>query len=151
MKRLIVLALAALLLAGPALGADKVEVSGDSFVVDEAKSQSVFSGNVVVSHPSVKVWASQVEVQYGAGGPSDIKSFVARGAVKLETREQTATGDLAVFDPRTQILTLSGNVKVTNATGTVDAPQLTVDIKNNTSTFTGSKSGGRVTGVFTAP
>lgn len=150
MKRLAICLLAGLMLTGPALAQGRVEVTGDSFVVDEAASQSVFSGNVVVNHPNVKVWASTVEVQYGSGGPSDIKSFVARGRVKLETKDQVATGDLAVFDPKTQILKLTGNVKVTNASGTVDAPALSVDIKNNKSTFTGTK-GGRVTGVFTAP
>lgn len=150
MKRLLAGLAITLALAFPALGQGKVTVDGDSFVVDEAKGQSVFSGNVVVNHPNVKVWAGKVEVRYGAGGPSDVQSFVARDSVRIETKDQTATGDLAVFDPRTQILTLTGHVKVTNSAGTVDAPELTVDIKNNKSTFTGAK-GGRVTGVFSAP
>ena len=138
------------LLCAPAWAQAKVEVTGDSFVVDEASGQSVFSGNVVVVHPSVTVRAEKVVVHYGAGGPSNIESFTATGNVRLKTPDQTATGDKATFDPTTQLLRLTGNVVVNNASGTLNAPELVVDLKNNTSTFTGT-TGGRVTGVFTAP
>lgn len=141
--------LAGALAIGPA-SAQEVKVTGDSFTVNEATSEAVFSGNVAVVHPTVKVWADKVEVRYGDGGPTSVQSFTASGHVRLQTSEQTATGERAVFDPATQILRLTGNVKVTNASGTVGAPELVVDIKNNTSTFTGNK-GGRVTGVFTTP
>lgn len=143
------LLIAVTLVSGPAR-AQEVRVSGDSFTVNEATSEAVFSGNVAVVHPTVKVWADKVEVRYGDGGPTSVQSFTASGKVRLETSEQTATGDRAVFDPKTQILRLTGNVKVTNASGTVAASELVVDIKNNTSTFSGS-NGGRVTGVFTTP
>ena len=97
--------------AAPAsLGNGKITVTADNFVVDEAKSTATFSGNVYVVHPKVKVWADTVVALYGAGGASDIKSFTATGHVRLVTTSQTATGERAVFDPKTQILTLTGNV-----------------------------------------
>jgi lipopolysaccharide export system protein LptA len=39
-------------------------------------------------------------------------------------------------------------VKITNASGTMSGPELVLDLKGNTSTFS-SNGGGRVTGVFT--
>jgi lipopolysaccharide export system protein LptA len=128
---------------------DKVAITADLFTLNEAGREAVFTGNVVVNHPSVKVWASKVVANYGAGGTTDIENFEATGAVKLQTPDQTATGERAVFTPGDQLLRLTGNVKVTNAGGTVDAGELVVNLATNVSTFTGGK-GGRVTGVFTA-
>ena len=147
-RLLLILACSALL--QPAFAQQPVEISADLFTVDETTQQAVFTGNVVVVHPTVKVWANKVTALYGAGGTSDIESFEASGAVRLETADQDATGDTAVFTPGDQLLRLTGNVKVTNTAGTVDAGELVVNLATNVSTFTSSGSGGRVTGVLTS-
>jgi lipopolysaccharide export system protein LptA len=141
--------LATLLAGAPALAQTQVQISADLFTVEEGRQQAVFTGNVVVMHPSVNVEAEKVVATYGAGGTSDIKSFEATGNVKLATAEQTATGQRAVFTPGDQLLRLTGNVQVSNAAGTVNAEELVVNLATNVSTFTASK-GGRVTGVFTS-
>jgi lipopolysaccharide export system protein LptA len=144
------LAIALALLAHPALAQQPVQITADMFTVDENTRESVFTGNVVVIHPNVKVWAEKVVAIYGEAGPSEVESFVASGAVRLETSEQDATGDRAVFTPADQLLRLTGNVKVVNSSGTVDAGELVVNLATNVSTFTNAGSGGRVTGVFTS-
>lgn len=151
MKLLAVLALnIALLLPVAALAQNPVEISADLFTMNEDAHEAVFTGNVVVKHPVVTVWAPKVVATYGEGGTSDIKTFEASGGnVRLKTDDQDATGDRAVFTPADQLLRLSGNVKVTNASGTVDASELVVNLATNVSTFT-SSGGGRVTGVFTS-
>ncbi|MDB5562462.1 MAG: hypothetical protein JWN11_1880 [Hyphomicrobiales bacterium] len=135
--------------AAPPLDTGKhpVKVTADNFAIDEATHEAVFTGNVLVIHPRVTVWAAKVTAEYGSGGPSDVKTFIATGSVKLKTKDQTATGDKAVFDPKTQLLHLTGNVLVVNASGKVNSPELVVDLDKNTSVFTGTK-GGRVTSVF---
>ncbi|QDZ12383.1 LptA/OstA family protein [Devosia ginsengisoli] len=148
-KRLF-LAVALAILAHPALAQQEVQITADLFTVDENTRESVFTGNVVVIHPNVKVWAEKVVAVYGEDGPSDVESFVASGSVRLETDEQNATGDQAVFTPGDQLLRLTGNVQVINASGTIDAGELVVNLATNVSTFTSSGSGGRVTGVFTS-
>jgi|SRR5215217_8105202 len=149
MKRPFLLLALMLLLAAPAAGQQKVEITADLFTVDENTQEAVFTGNVLVVHPSVKVWAEKVVAIYGAGGASDIESFVATGAVRLVTSDQDATGERAVFTPADQMLRLTGNVLVTNAGGTIGAGELVVNMATNVSTFT-SSGGGRVTGVFTS-
>lgn len=144
------LAAALLLMAQPAFAQQPVQITSDLFTVDEKTQEAVFTGNVVVIHPTVKVWADKVIAVYGEAGPSDIESFIASGSVKLETPEQTATGDRAVFTPGDQLLRLTGNVQVINAGGTIQAGELVVNMATNVSTFTSSGSGGRVTGVFTS-
>lgn len=128
--------------------ADPVNITAEKFVVDEAAHVATFTGKVVVKRQNLTVWAPKVVVDYGEGGPSNIKTFTASGGVRIKTTEQDATGDRAVYDPRTQILRLTGNVIVTSASGTVAGPDLVIDLKNNVSTFSGGKSG-RVSGVFT--
>ncbi|WP_052951624.1 lipopolysaccharide transport periplasmic protein LptA [Devosia soli] len=133
----------------PALAQTPVQITADTFVVEETSNQAVFTGNVVVKHPTVNVWADKVVATYGEGGTSDIETFEATGNVKLETDEQTATGEKAVFTPADQLLRLTGNVQVTNSGGTVNAAELVVNLETNVSTFTAGQ-GGRVTGVFTS-
>lgn len=135
------------LLVAPSLGQDKVQITADDFTLTEATHEAIFTGNVLVVHPSVTVKAAKVVATYGDGGTSDIETFEALGNVTLTTPEQTATGERAVFNPADQLLRLTGNVRVVNATGTVDASELVVNLATNTSTFT-SGGGGRVTGVF---
>ncbi|SEP62958.1 lipopolysaccharide export system protein LptA [Devosia sp. YR412] len=147
-RLLLIIALA--LSALPAFAQQPVEITSDLFTVDETTRNAVFTGNVVVIHPTVKVWADKVVAIYGEGGTSDIESFVATGSVRLVTDEQDATGDRAVFTPADQMLRLTGNVNVVNSGGTVAAGELVVNLETNVSTFTSSGSGGRVTGVFTS-
>lgn len=135
--------------AGAALAVGKVQISADTFIVTETSHEAVFTGNVVVVHPSVTVHADKVVAGYGEGGTSDIRTFVATGKVQLQTPDQNATGERAVFTPADQLLRLTGNVLVTNSGGTVASSELVVNLKTNVSTFS-SGSGGRVTGVFTS-
>ena len=145
---------AALLLASlaaplPALAADKVVITGDSFVVDDAKHQAVFTGNVVVTQAQMKLTADKVVAYYGSGGARNITSVEALAHVKIVNPTETAVGERAVYDPKARLLRLTGNVVVNNATGQVQGAELVIDLNKNTSVFTGNKKGGRVTGVFT--
>jgi lipopolysaccharide export system protein LptA len=134
--------------ASPA-ATEKVVVTGDHFVVDDARHQATFSGNVVVEETGITLKANQVVGLYGASGPSSISSFEATGNVVLITPDQQATGDKAVFDPKTRLLTLTGNVVVTSKSGQVQSTRLVVDLRTKKSTFSAG-GGGRVTGVFTS-
>ena len=132
---------------GGALAQSETKVTGDTFVIDEAKGVATFTGNVEINRKGLQVWAQKVVIEYGAGGPEDVQTFVATGKVRLKTKDQDATGDKAVFDPNTNMLHMTGNVVVVNATGTLTGPELTVNLADNSTVFNSGK-GGRVTGVF---
>lgn len=149
MMRLAAALVLACVVAGPALAQeDKVKVTADTFVVNEANSSATFSGNVVVVRSDLTVWADEVDITYGDGGMQSIKVMTATGHVRLKTSDQTATGERATFTPSTQVLRLSGNVTVVNSSGTLNGPELVLNLADNTTTFKGGK-GGRVTGEFT--
>jgi lipopolysaccharide export system protein LptA len=150
MLRPLLLVATLLLATTPSWAQQQVSITADLFTIDEATREAVFTGNVVVKHPTVTVNAPKVIAHYGDGGTSDIESFEAFGpGVELITSEQTATGDRAVFTPADQLLRLTGNVSVVNASGTVQANELVHNLDTNQSTFSAG-GGGRVTGVFTS-
>jgi lipopolysaccharide export system protein LptA len=138
----------ALLLPAAAQEKDPVNITADQFVVDDVKRVATFTGQVVVKRKALTVWAPKVVVEYGADGPSSIKSFVASGGVRIKTDDQDATGDYAIYDPAAETLKITGNVMVINASSTVGGPDLLINLRTNTTTFSGGGSGGRVTGVF---
>ncbi len=125
------------------------QIVADQFVVRDAENKSEFIGNVIVTQPDLNVWADKVVVNYGAGGTSDIKTFIATGNVKIQSESQTATGKRAVYDPSTRILHLTGDVVVINDGGSVVSQELFVNLATNITTFTSGGTGERVTGLFT--
>jgi lipopolysaccharide export system protein LptA len=132
----------------PSTQSGPIKVTGDTFVIDEANGQATFSGNVEIVRNGLTVWAQTVVIKYGAG-VEDVQSMVATGKVRLKTEDQDATGEKATFDPVTQMLHMTGNVVVVNATGTLTGPSLTVNLADNSTVFEGGKGkGGRVTGTF---
>ncbi len=147
--RILALAALALLLAAAA-PADPIRITSDQFVVDDSQHLATFTGTVVVTRATLTVWADKVVVTYGAAGPSSIESFTASGGVRIKTRDQTATGDQAVYDPKAQILHLTGHVMLQTGKGSVGSPDLLIDLRSSLTTFSSGK-GGRVSGVFTAP
>ncbi|MEQ1768486.1 MAG: LptA/OstA family protein [Devosia sp.] len=150
MRRLLVALFLSLAFTANALPqAAPVEITADNFAVEQSAKKATFTGNVVVRREGMTLWAGKVTVDYGSGGLSNIVGLIASGGVRLKTPEQTASGDRAEFNPRTQVLKISGNVTITNASGTMSGPQLVLDLKNGSTTFSGGGNSGRVTGVFT--
>lgn len=138
------------LLGQPALAAGiPIEISADTFTIDQNQQKATFSGNVVIKRKDLDMQAQSVTVVYGKGGQSDIDSLTASGNVHVKTPSQDVRGDRAVFDPDAQTVRVSGNVRVSNAQGQVNGPELVINLKQNTTVFQGGKGGGRVTGVFT--
>ena len=127
-----------------------IQIQADRFVVRENEHRSEFLGNVVVTQPDLKVWSDQVVVHNSEDGTSDIVSYEAVGNVKIQSDTQTATGERAVYDPATRIMTLTGNVIVISESGTVQAQTLRVDMTTNVTEFMSGGDGDRVTGLFTA-
>ncbi len=128
--------------------AEEVNITSDQFIVDENVSNAIFEGNVIVKQPDFTLWADKIIVIYGENGPSDLKSFEAIGNVIIEQPEQRASSDRGVYDPKTKILTLYDNVKVTNDSGVITGEELIVNIATGVSKFPTQSGGGRVTAIF---
>jgi lipopolysaccharide export system protein LptA len=85
----------------------------------------------------------------GPGGEQRIKRLEARGGVVVTQKEQTATGELGIFDMKTNTVTLTGNVVMTQGKNILRGERLVVDLTSGVSKVESGKNGqGRVQGLF---
>jgi lipopolysaccharide export system protein LptA len=85
----------------------------------------------------------------GPGGNQKIKRLEARGGVVVTQKEQTATGELGIFDMAANTVTLSGGVTMTTGPNVLRGDRLVVDLTSGVSRVESGKNGeGRVQGLF---
>jgi lipopolysaccharide export system protein LptA len=79
-----------------------------------------------------------------------IRRIEATGGVIVTNKDQKATGDLGVFDMRTNLATISGNVVISQGPNLMRAEKLVIDMKTGFSKMeAGTKDGNkRVQGLF---
>jgi lipopolysaccharide export system protein LptA len=85
----------------------------------------------------------------GPGGQQKIKRLEARGGVVVTQKDQTATGEMGVFDMATNTVTLTGHVVMTQGKNVLRGDRLVVDLTSGVSRVESGKNGqGRVQGLF---
>lgn len=164
------LLLAALLLAAPATaqglgtsalrGLDRnapIDVDADRIEVLDDQNQALFSGQVRVRQSSLTLESNRIKVAYSRQGDSDpeIQRLDADGDVRLATPSERATARFGIYDVERRILTMIGNVVLTQGTTKVQGNRLVINLESGRTTLDGSSTGGqtgsRVTGRFTVP
>ena len=76
----------------------------------------------------------------GPEGQQKIKRLEARGGVVVTQKDQTATGELGIFDMRTNTVTLTGNVTMTQAKNVLRGEKLVVDLTSGVSRVEAGKN-----------
>jgi lipopolysaccharide export system protein LptA len=85
----------------------------------------------------------------GPGGEQKIKRLEARGGVVVTQKDETATGEIGIFDMKSNTVTLSGNVVMTQGPNLLRGERLVVDLTSGVSRVESGKNGqGRVQGLF---
>ena len=78
----------------------------------------------------------------GPGGEQRIKRLEARGGVVVTQKDQTATGELGIFDMKANTVTLTGNpVIMTQGQNVLRGGKLVVDLTSGVSRVEAGKSG----------
>ncbi len=139
-----------------------VQIEAASLEVRDKDKVATFSGNVIVTQGDTIMRCKSLLVYYdtdskdgkssggmkaaqpGPGGSSSIKKLEALGGVHVTQKDQTATGDKGLFDMKTNSITLSGNVLITQGQNVLRGERLVVDV----ATGAARVEGGRVSGVF---
>lgn len=114
-----------------------VEVSADALSVDQASGAATFSGNVVIGQGAMRLGANSVRVEYGAGGTSKIDRLHATGKVTLVSGPDAAEADEAVYEVTTGIVTLTGNVMLTQSGNVLSGNAMTVNLATGAATVEG--------------
>ena len=82
----------------------------------------------------------------GPGGSSSIKRLEAKGNVIVTQKDQVVTGDTAVFDTKTNLITMLGGVVLTQCKNVLRGDRLLVDMTTGVSRV--ESDSGKVQGLF---
>jgi lipopolysaccharide export system protein LptA len=82
----------------------------------------------------------------GPGGSSSIKRLEARGNVVVTQKDQVVTGEAAIFDTKTNLITMVGGVVMTQCKNVLRGDRLFVDMTTGVSRV--ESDSGKVQGLF---
>lgn len=127
--------------------ADRIEVQ------DKAK-RVVLSGNVDISQTDLRMRAARTTVAYTDAGSIRIDRIDATGGVQVTRGDESASGDVAVYDFDRNVITMTGNVALRRGGDTLNGGRLVIDLDSGLSSVDGRSgsgagpAGGRVSGTF---
>ncbi len=128
-----------------------IDIESDTLEVQDQKKIAIFKGNVKAIQGDFKLRSKELEVKYaGQNTPSssnsEITQIKAQGKVLITTpQKQTATSDWALFDVKSNLITIGGNVVLSQGKNVLKGEKLVIDLKTGKSRF----ETGRVKGKFT--
>ncbi|MDF2998773.1 MAG: organic solvent tolerance protein OstA [Xanthobacteraceae bacterium] len=143
---------------------EPIKIDANSLEVRDKDKAAVFSGNVIVQQGDTTLRCKELVVFYdgkgaakpapgdagksnadslASGGPissSAIRRLEINGGVIVNTKEQTATGEQAIFETASNTITLTGKpVVLTSGPNVIRGQKLTVDLVSGTSRFEGGR------------
>ena len=158
---------AALVALAPALGQTSalkghdsnapVDVAADRIEVQDRADRAIFSGNVLVRQAELSLNAPRLTVAYTNTGGVQIDRIDASGGVTVRSPSETATGQFAIYDIDSRLITLIGGVSLIRGDSRVNGGRLVINLRDGTAVIDGGAPagvearGGRVTGRFTVP
>lgn len=141
-----------------------VDFAADSIEVQSRADRVVIAGNVVVDQAGMRLTAARMTVAYRSAGGVDVNRIDAVGGVTVAKGTDRARGNSAIYDLDRRIITMIGNVELTQAGNRLNGGRLVIDLTTGRAAIDGrgapvagaapgsaSSQGGRVTGRFTVP
>ena len=148
-------------LHGFAISRDQpTQITATTLKVRDKEKHAIFLGNVVVLQDPTTMKAATLDVFYdqegapgassatasaagttGPGGNAQIRRLEAKGGVQITQNDQTATGELAVFDMKANTVTLAGGVTMTQGQQVIRGERLTANLTNGESVVEGGARG----------
>lgn len=119
-----------------------VEVAADNLSVDQDSGTAVFSGNVVIGQGDLRLSAGSVHVVY-SDATGDIAQLLASDGVTFVTSTEAAEAQNADYNLTTGVLTLSGDVLLTQGASALSAQTMTINVNSGA-----AQMSGRVRTVF---
>lgn len=113
-----------------------VEVTADSFAVDQATSAAIFSGAVRISQGEMVITAASVTIEYAADG-TGIRRLLATGGVILRAGTNEARAESADYDIGSGEVTLTGDVVLTQGSATISGQRMVVNLADGTGRIEG--------------
>jgi lipopolysaccharide export system protein LptA len=121
-------------------------MTSKTLVVFYESSQAPASGQPAASKAAAKATPPMQSSTPGPGGASSIKRLEARGDVRVTQKDQVVTGEKAVFDTKTNLITMHGGVVLTQGENVLRGDRLLVDMTTGVSRV--ESDSGKVQGLF---
>lgn len=139
-----------------------VNYAADRIELQDRQNRVILSGNVDISQAGLRLKAARTTVAFTDDGELKIQRIDATGGVFVTRGNETARGDVAIYDFNRRIITMAGNVRLTRGDSTLNGGRLVIDLNTGISSVDGrasggssavgtGASGGRVSGSFTVP
>ncbi|WP_293577485.1 LptA/OstA family protein [Phaeobacter sp.] len=118
---------------------DPVEVTADSLDVNQADGSARFVGNVLIIQGVMRLSANDVLVVYKQDetGRTGIDRLSASGRVLLVNGPDAAEADQAEYSIDSGTIVMTGNVLLSQGTGTLTSNRLVVNLTNGTASLSG--------------
>lgn len=138
-----------------------IDIASDTLEINQNRGTALFSGHVQAQHEGVKFASEELEVFYGSSNNksdnlgTSVNRIQARTNVAIEYNGDTATGDKADYSVAKNIITLTGNVVLTQGESILKGSELVYNLKTGSmkiDSASDEKTGkGRVKARFSAP
>ncbi len=141
-----------------------VDFAAGSIEVQDRADRVVLAGNVRVTQAGLTVTAPRMTVAYTRSGGTDVNRLDATGGVTVVKGDETAKGNVAIYDLDRRLITMVGNVELRQRGNHLRGGRLVIDLTSGRATVDGrgaargpdgnpvqGGTGGRVTGTFTVP
>lgn len=131
-----------------------VNYEADRIELQDKQKRVILSGNVAVSQGDLKLRGARMTVAYTDAGGVKIQRVDAAGGVVASRGNETARGDVAIYDFNRRIITMVGNVALQRGNDTMRGGRLVINLASGLASVEGRGSGdagGRVSGSFSVP
>ena len=130
-----------------------VNYAANRIELQDRENRVVLSGNVQIDQANLRMNSARTIVDYSDAGSLSINRISATGGVTVTRGNESARGNVAVYDFNRRVITMTGNVRLRRGSDTLNGGRLTIDLRTGLSSVDGSGGGenGRVTGSFSVP
>lgn len=142
-----------------------VSVAADHGELLGKQDRAVLAGNVVITQAGLTLRAARTTLAFSSGGGFKIHRLDATGGVTVTRGDQSASGEVAIYDFDRRIITLAGGVTLRRGSDRLSGGRLVIDLDSGLSTVDGNVGGGssalgtpgsaprggRITGTFNVP
>ncbi len=116
---------------------DTIEVRADNMVFDYDSGRLDYRGHVRVDHAGASIETDQLTITFTPGPRRALQKIIARGNVRVERGEETAFGELAVYDPHQATIELSTNARLGSGPNLLTGDRVVVYLNEGRATVHG--------------
>lgn len=123
-----------------------VEYAADRIELQGRQDRVVLAGNVDITQDRLRLRADRTTVAFTDNGALKIQRITATGGVLVTRGNESARGDVAIYDFDRRIITVVGNASLRRGGDTLYGKRFVIDLNSGV-----SSADGRVSGSFSVP